>query len=224
MKVLIFDSGVLINLSMNGLLYVLEELKSKFDGKFIITEPVKYETVDRPIGIQRFELGALRVKNLIDAGVIEMSSSLGIDNDDLKKRTSFLLDEANHLMQIKGAWAHVVDEAEISCLALSSILEEKGIETMIAIDERTTRMMCENPDHLEIIMSQKLHQTVHLVNPDYTGFSKFKMIRSSELIFVAYKKGMVKLKGDKVLESLIYATKFHGSSISFDEINALKKM
>lgn len=224
MKVLIFDSGALINLSMNGLLYVLEDLKKKFNGKFIITEPVKYETVDRPLGIERFELGAIEVKNLIDSGVLEMPASLNIDQTELRKLTKEFFDQANHLMQIHGNWTQLVAEAEMSCLALSAILNEKGIENMVAIDERTTRTMCENPAHLERLMSEKLHQPVKLVNPDYEGFSKFRFIRSSELIYVAYKKGIIKLNGNKVLEALLYATKFKGSSISFEEINILKKM
>ncbi len=224
MKVLIFDSGALINLSMNGLLYVLQDLKKNFDGRFIITEQVRYETVDRPIGIQRFEFGAIQVKNLIDSGVIEMSSTLKIDNNELKKRTKNLMDKANHLMQVRGSWVHLVEEAEMSCLALSSILNDNKIDNIIAIDERTTRSICENPENLERMMSEKIHQNVHLIEEDYTEFLKFKFIRSSELLFVAYKKGIIKLSGANVLEALLYATKYHGSSISFEEINNLKKM
>ena len=66
MRVLILDSGPLINLSMNGLLYILEGLKAHFQGKIIITRQVKYETIDRPLNVPRFELGALRIKNLLD--------------------------------------------------------------------------------------------------------------------------------------------------------------
>ncbi len=224
MKVLIFDSGVLINLSMSGLLDVLENLKKGFDGKFIITEPVRYETIDRPVGIERFELGALRVESLINSGIIEMASSLGVDDSELKRHTKEMLDQANHLMQLRTGWTHLVDEAEVSCLALSSMLTEKGIENLVAIDERTMRTICENPEHLEMIMSSKLHENVHLVNPEYAGFSKFRVIRSSEIVYVAYKKGLIELTGNKVLEALLYATKYHGTSISFEEINILKKM
>jgi hypothetical protein len=56
-------------------------------------------------------------------------------------------------------------------------------------------------------------------------FSKFKFIRSSELVYVAYKKGIINLGNNKkVLEALLYATKFKGSSISFEEINELKRL
>jgi len=32
------------------------------------------------------------------------------------------------------------------------------------------------------------------------------------------------LQGKKVLEALVYATKFKGAAISFDELNELKKL
>ena len=83
-KALIFDSGTLINLSMNGLLDIIVKLKENFDGKFLITEEVKYEIVDRPIGISRFELGALRVQKLINDGVIELPQAIGVSEETIR--------------------------------------------------------------------------------------------------------------------------------------------
>jgi len=85
MKVLIFDTGTLITLSMNGLLYLLEEMKKTCDCKFLITKEVKYEVLDRPIGIKRFELGALRVQALIEKGVLELPNALKISEPEMKK-------------------------------------------------------------------------------------------------------------------------------------------
>ena len=62
-------------------------MKKNFDGKFLITQQVKYETVDKPLGIERFELGALEIQNLIDDGVIEMSSSIGFSEEQLRQKT-----------------------------------------------------------------------------------------------------------------------------------------
>ncbi|MEK6850051.1 MAG: hypothetical protein AABX85_00575 [Nanoarchaeota archaeon] len=223
MKALIFDSGALINLSMNGLIYILEGLKKNFDGKFLITQEVKGETIDRPMGIQRFELGALQIKNLIDTKILEMPSSLGIDENLLKNETMRLVNNANRTMQVKGQWVHLVEEAEMSCVALSAELNRRGFDTLIAIDERTTRMLCENPYNLEKIMSGKLHQNVKLVSSDANIFGKCNFIRSSELVYTAYKKGLIKLTGKRVLEALLYATKYKGASISLEEIDTLKK-
>jgi hypothetical protein len=41
---------------------------------------------------------------------------------------------------------------------------------------------------------------------------------------VAYKKGLIRLQGKKVLEAVLYATKFKGTAISFEEIETLKKL
>ncbi len=224
MKALIFDSGTLINLSMNGLLYILEKLKKNFNGKFLITEAVKFETIDKPIGIPRFELGALIIKNLLDAEIIEMPNSVGISYEQLKRETAEMLDLANHYVSADGKWISIVSEAEMSCLALSNLLAEKGVENIIAIDERTTRILGEKPENLENLMSSKLHQRVEVVAKNFRIFAKYRFIRSSELVYVAYKKGLVNLNSDKALEALLFATKYKGSSISFDEINILKKM
>ena len=65
-KILIFDASPLISFAMNGLLPELKSLKETFEGKFIITKEVKYEIIDRPITIKRFELEALKLQELIN--------------------------------------------------------------------------------------------------------------------------------------------------------------
>jgi hypothetical protein len=224
MKALIFDSGTLINLSMNGLLDLIEKLKKVFDGKFIITQEVKYEIIDRPLGIHRFELGALMVKNMLDSGVLELPSALGINDVIIKKETKKLMDIANRSLQVNGKWIPLVSEAETSCLALSSELSKNGINNLIAIDERTTRVLCENPENLERLMSERLHEKVTLKAGNFSPFSVYKFIRSTELVFVAYKKGLTELKGKQALEALLYATKFKGCAVSFEEIEEMKKL
>ena len=224
-KVLIFDAGPIINLSMNGLIYILEDLKKNFKGKFVITPQVKNEIYDRPIKVKRFQLEALRVKALLDKGILEISDSLDIDQNQLKKDTQTLLNEANQLIECKSKkCAQIVSEGEISCLALSKQLTEKGIENLIAIDERTTRILSEKPENLVKLMSKKLHQTVVLRNRNFEAFKNFKFIRSTELVYVAFKKGLTKVKGKQAQEALLYATKFKGSSISFEEVETLKKL
>lgn len=223
-KALIFDSGTLINLSMNGLLYILEHLRRNFDGKFLITKAVKSEIVDRPMEIKRFELGAIRIQNLIDAGIIEFPQILGVSDEQLERETKELMERANHFIQFKGNYMNIVSEAEISCLALSSELEKNNIDCMIAMDERTTRVLCENPESLAKMMSEKMHMNIKKASRSSHIFPNYKFIRSTELVFVAYKKGIINIHGKNVLDALLYATKFKGSSISFEEIEELKKV
>ena len=224
MKYLIFDSGPLINLSMNGLLYILEDLKKTFNGKFLITKQVKYEVIDRPSGIPRFELGALMVQKLLDYGVLEMPSSVGISDGEITQKTNEFMTLANHSLKWQGNWVNIVSEAEMSCLALSSILSEKGTENIIALDERTTRVLSERPENLEKLMSFKMHKNVKVVTKSLGPLAKFRFIRSSEIVYVAYKKKILRISSPRALEAAIYATKFHGSSISWDEIKELKRL
>ena len=224
MKALIFDSGTLINLSMNGMLDILEKLKKTFEGKFIITQAVKYEIIDRPINVSRFELGALRIQELLNRSIIELPDTLNITDKQIKQATQEFMEKANHAIQVRDQWVTLVSEAEMSCLALSSILNTQGVENIIAIDERTTRVLCEKPLTLEQLMSERLHQRARLMSPDLHLFEEYRFIRSSELVYVAYKKGILGLEGKKALEAALYATKYKGAAISFEEIEALKKL
>jgi hypothetical protein len=226
MKALIFDSGPLINLAMNGLLYLIEDLKKSFNGVFLVTRAVKYETVDRPLHVDRFEFEAMEVQALIDKGTLQLPSSVGINEKELELYTEEIMDLANHFIQVKGKWITLVSAGEMSCLALSDMLEKKGYETMIAIDERTTRVMGENPEELEQLMSHKIHQRAELVAKDINVFRKYKFIRSPEIAYVAYKKGLLHdlPSNKKALEAVLYATKYKGSAISFEEIDQIKKL
>jgi hypothetical protein len=223
-KAIIFDSGTLINLSMNGLLYILEELKNKTNVKFIITNQVKYETIDRPLKVPRFELGALRIYRLLENKIIELPITLDIDENEINKKTKIFLDKANSLLISKGREIKIVSQAEMSCLALSEILTNLEIPNMIAIDERTTRILAEKPENLEKLMSHRLHTKVKLKTKNFKPFKNFRFLRSTELVFVAHKLNLLKIKHPKTLEAALYATKFKGASVSWDELKVLKKL
>ncbi len=223
-KIIIFDASTLISLAMNGLLPELMELKKIFKGKFIITEDVKREIIDRPIKIKRFELEALKLKQLLENKTLEMAFSLGINPEEIKKRTSKFLEIANSIFSNKGKNIKLIDLGETSCLALSRILDERKIENIIAVDERTTRMLSEKPENLEKLLRKKLHISVTFKNENFKYFKGFKFIRSSELVYVMYKKGVTRLKNGLVLDALLYAVKFKGCAISGDEIREIKNL
>lgn len=224
MKLIIFDSSTIINLAMNGLLDMLTKLKKGFNGKFIITSKVRYESVDRPLEIKKFELGALKVQKLIDEKVLEPPESIGIESEEIRKRSQEMLRVCNHIFIAQNEFIHIIDEGEASCLVLSLLASEKGIDNVIAIDERTTRMLGENPENLKKLLAQKLHMGVMIAKENNPKISKIKFVRSSELVYVAWKKGLIELKDGKVLDALLYATKFKGSAISYEEIEEIKKL
>lgn len=224
MKAIIFDSSTLINFVMNGLEEVLVNLKKQFSGKFLITQSVKYETIDRPLNNKEFELGALKISHLLDNKTIELPESMGISSERIKIKSQEILKIANQAFSARGEFLHIIDEGEASCLALSKILSEKNIENVTAIDERTTRMLGEKPENLRVLFEKKFHTNVKIFRENLPELSKIKFIRSSELVYVAWKKGLVDLKDGKVLDALLYATKFKGSAISREEIDSIKQL
>jgi hypothetical protein len=209
---------------MNGLLPEFKELKKIFDGKFIITNAVKKEAIDNPLKIKRFELEALRIKNLLDEKILELPQSLGVKQEEVMRLTQNLLDEANSLFFGNGKEIHILDVGEASCLALSKILDNKGVQNIIAVDERTMRMLCEKPENLRELLQKKLHTKIILKKNKSTNFNQCRIIRSSELIYLAWKKGIVRLKNGNVLEALLYAMQFKGCSISHEEIEEIKRL
>ncbi len=224
MKLLIFDSGPLINLSMNGLLGILEKLKTHFKGKMVITPPVRAEVCERPSRIPQFELGALSINALIEKKVIELPESIGINAKQLEVQTRNAMDCANHSFRADNHWITLVSDAEMSCIALAQLAKKEGHEPLLVIDERTARLLCEAPENIERLMASKLHRPVIMEKRCSTEFRNLSCIRSSELVYAAYKKGLISLTDQKTLEALIYATKYKGAAISWEEINILKKL
>ncbi len=223
--VIIFDASTLISLSMNGLLGELKKLKEIFQGKFIITKEVKYEVIDRPIKVKRFELEALRTMKLLREKVIEMPDSLGISDKDIEEAKNKMMDIANNMFVGNKKNIHIIHDGESSCLALSRLLLDKKVPHVIAIDERTTRMLSEKPDNLKDLLRRKLSTNVQLKRKDFKYFRGFRFIRSTELMYVAWKKGLLDLKDSKmVLDAVLWALKFKGAAISGDEINEIKSI
>jgi predicted nucleic acid-binding protein len=223
-KVIIFDASTIISLSMNGLLPELRKLKKLFKGKFIIPEEVKHEILDRAIEIKRFELEALRAKQLIEQGILEFPESIGINKSEISRKTFEFLELANEIFISNKKEINIIHKGEAACLALSRILDEKGIQNLIAMDERTVRMLIEKPQNLKALLERKLHTKIMFKKDNFEKFKGFKIIRSAELIYVAYKNNLIDMKDKgRLLDALLYALKFKGCAISHEEIEEIKK-
>ncbi len=208
---------------MNGLIYLLKELKQNFKGKFIIPQAVKKEVIDRPLTIKRFQLGAIRINSLLKDKVLELPASINISEPQIQEKTREILKKANNSFLTKRGYMEIIQKGEAACLALSMLAKEKGIEDVLVVDERTTRMLGESPENLRKLFEKKLHTKVQL-KQDFNFLRNLKFIRSSELAYIGYKKNLIKLEGKNVLEALLYATKFKGASISRQEIEEAKRL
>ena len=99
---IIFDASTIISLAMNGLLGKIKELKGIFKGNFFITREVKEEVIDRPINVKRFELEALRVKRLLDEGILQLPSAIGISDKEVTDKTNKMVEIANDMFESRG--------------------------------------------------------------------------------------------------------------------------
>ena len=221
MKYLIFDAGPLINFAMNGSLYILESLKKEFDGEFLITKEVKQEIIDTPLEIKRFELEALQLKDLLDRNIIKLANITEKQIDELRYEREKIISIANTTYKTKKDYIHLLDKGESAVMALSKIIKEPN---MIVIDERTARMLCENPSNLKKLLEKKLHTPVTANKENYSKFTGYNIIRSTELAYLANKKNLLKIKDPRALDAILYGLKFKGCSISEEEIEEMKKL
>lgn len=223
-SIIIFDASTIISLTMNGLLPELEALKKTFNGHFIVTKEVYQEIVEKPMQIKRFELEAMKAQELIDFGILEIPSVIGVKDAEISKKTKEVFDKANSTFVGKREAIHLIDSGECSCIALGEILNAQKIKNVLAVDERTTRSLIEDPEDLRKFLERKLHTTIAPKKQNYNYFKQFKIIRSAELIYLAYKKGIVRYKNKNILDALLYALKFKGCSISDSEIDEMKHL
>jgi len=221
MKYLVLDAGPIIALSMNGLLPVLEKLKKKFKGEFVITPSVKREVVERPMKIKQFKLEAIKVKHLIETGVLRLTTDF-VNQNDLVKETNRILKASNgFLRSVKtGEKVEILHEGEASCLAFVNLVSEASL---IVVDERTTRLLFESPKEMANVMGKKLHTEFDTNVGLIKDLGHFKFVRSSELVYVAYKKNLIDYgQGKDVLDALMYGLKYRGTTISSKEIEIIK--
>ena len=221
MRSIIFDSGPVISLSMNNLLWVLPEIKKKYKGKFLITPGVKKEIIDNPLSSKKFKFEALQVLKQYKDNVLEL-----FDKSTLRQKTMDLLGLANNMFYAHGKNINIVQFAEIEVLVAALISNADAI----VIDERTTRLLIENPEKLRKILRKKLHTEVNINRNNLARFkgltSKILVIRSTELVLIAYEKGLldkfvldIENPRKNLLDGLLWGLKLNGCSVSGEEIS-----
>ena len=226
MKSLIFDAGPIIRLATNSLLWILEPLKREFNGKFYITEAVKRELVDRPLEIKKFKFEAIQVEKLIDEGTLEI-----IDSNQIRENTPNLLNSANEIFKVFNNYMRIVHFAEMSVIAAANSINADAI----VIDEKTTRLLIENPKNLADILRKTLHAPISInennLNDLRNKIKNIKAIRSIELVTIAYERGLLDSYITKIpdarknlLESVLWGVKLNGCSVSKDEIEQILRI
>ncbi len=190
----------------------------------MITHEVKREIIDKPLTIKRFELQAMMLEKLLSEKVLELPESIGIKDREINAETERFVSLANSIFESRGRGVKILSKGESSCLALNKILQNKGVKSVIVVDERTIRILVEKPENLKNLMERKLHLRIKMRNENFKEFKNFKFIRSAELMYLAYKKRLIDLKKGDVLDALLWALKSHGCAITSDEIEEIKRL
>jgi hypothetical protein len=229
MKSIIFDSGPIISLALNNLLWILEPLKGRFGGKFYITEAVKKEIIDHPLQTRRFKFEAFQVIKMLKEGTIEVYES-----DSLHQKASAFMEATNSLYAIRGQRLKMFHYAELSVLAASLELGSLAV----VIDEKMTRILLENPDKIPEILHKRMHERAQVdrgrLNAVRSQLKAIKIIRSTELATMAYERGLfhdyvadqkfVEHPKQELIESILWGLKLAGCAISEKEINQVLKI
>lgn len=225
MKSLVFDTGPLISLTLNNLLWVLDPLKGRFLGDFFVPPSVKTELVDKPLQSKKYKLEALQILPFFNREAIKI-----YDNPKLDAKTKELLNLVDNTFRAKGRYIQLVHYPDMQVIAAALLLNANAV----VIDEYTTRLMVENPRRICRRMERKLHTKFTINEKNLVKLSEItksiKVLRSVELIAIAYEHGLLDrylFEGEKrfvkqpkkaLLEGALWGLKLNGCSISEDEI------
>ena len=224
MNDLIFDTSAIISIATNNLLDVLEQLKKKFKGDFLISDAVKMEILDNPIKSRKYKLEAIMISNLIQNNIFKIYRNINIEN-----KTMNLLNLCNNIFLAGNKPIKILDKAEVEALVLTQLLQGVYI-----VDERNIRLMVEDYRKLAILLERKLDTKITINNQNIRLFkSEIKditIVRSAELMTIAFEKGLFNEYENKysnkkeILDGILWGLRLRGCAISTEEISEFIKI
>lgn len=217
-KEILCDSSSLISLSSSCMLEVLRFFSSRLKINFIVPPSVVYEIVKRPLSIKMkaYQLSAIMLRKYINEKVIMEV------NANTREESLNLLRIANNIFYTSKKSIHLIDLGEAEMISLAHRLRIN----VLLMDERTTRALIESPFSLKEHLEEELNREVKINENNYEAFYDYvknmKIIRSVELVGVAFQEGFFREKfGENEKEALsatLYKLKYSGCSVSFKEI------
>jgi predicted nucleic acid-binding protein len=221
------DSSSIIALSEVCLLGLLSKFSAE-GVKFYIPVGVRKEIVDTPITTKSFRLEATRIHGAIVKGDLVV-----LDKGDLSGKilemANEILNLSNNLFSCEGRPIHLLDYGEADALALALTI---GCPTIL-VDEKTTRLLIENPMGLHESLQTRIGKQVATAQKNLSQLADLlkplSVLRSAELVSVGYLKGHLEAvscgdKGRDLLFGALFAIKENGCSISENEIREYVEM
>ncbi len=213
---IVCDASSLISLTDSCFVHVLYFLKKKHKGHFIIPPMVEKECVEQPQSLRMHALHAIRLKRAICDGMIEV---VGLNYPKKAEELRWL---ANNIFYASGTPLRLLHQGEAEMLSLAL---ETGVDNLL-IDERTTRMLCEDPEALRLHLEREFCIPITTDTENLYAFSRLtscmRFFRSSELLLLAYEKGYFKDYGElenEAIEASLYRLKYAGCAVGMGEID-----
>ena len=214
---MICDASSLISLTDSCFIHALYFLKRRYKGRFIIPPSVEYECVEHPRQMKMHAIHALRLRRAVQDGTIDVVDA------HLQKQTEAVKWVANNVFSAGGTPLRILHQGEAEMIALSN---ETGVENML-IDERTTRMLAEEPHALKEHFEKEFHRPVSINEGQLAAFARLtknmRFFRSTELLALAIERGYFSDYGELEQEAAgaaLYKLKYAGCSVGFGEIEA----
>lgn len=231
MRKILFDTGTLITIVTTNSLEAFEKLKDHIDGEFYITPEIKKELIDRPIKSKKFRLEAFKMMELVNRGFIKI---VDVTKKDLEL-TKKIEKTANEIFKTDSRNINIVHSGEIELIAVA--INNKA--HTVAMDERTTKQLIENPIHIARRLERKLHRRIHIDHEKISELHKMlmdiKVIRSIDILMRAFELGLYNdliFKSEKKIfsnlrkefaEGIAWACRFKGCALTDGEIKEYSK-
>jgi hypothetical protein len=182
--------------------------------------------VDKPLLTKKYKFEALQVLQNIQQGVLEI-----VDTKHIQQTSDRLYQLANSCFIADNHPISIVHNGEIEGIAAYLHLNSNAF----IIDERTTRLLIEEPKKLAYILQHKLHTPVtihhHNLNQFLHEVKNVKLIRSFELVVMAYELGFLDKflpnlpsPNKMLLDGVLWGIKLNGCAVSEHEIDEVVRL
>lgn len=227
MKNIVFDTSTIISITTNNLLHILSPLKERFGGDFTLPKAVKAEIIDKPLTSKKFKLEAIQIIAEVLKGNLRLV-------EEPKEETHRTLQLANSIFIAHDNYIQIMHLGEAAVLTQA---KTSGADA-IAVDERTTRLMIEEPMSVARILGREMRTEIKINRNNMAAFKDYtngmEVIRSVELGIAAYDLGLLDEYIDPksmkiasimpkrdVLDGLLWGLKLRGCSITPEEIDEI---
>lgn len=210
------DSSTLISLGETCTLGTLSFLKERTGAEFLVPPGVVYESMRHPEQIKKYAFSGYKIQHQLENGVLKAVAPKG-----LEQATQAILRESNRVFSVNKRPLKVLHLGEAECLAAYAAEGAKGV----LVDEKTTRLLIEDPTLLKESLSAEYRRTVDVNRDAWQAVQKWTdgmvAVRSTEILAMAFEHGFFDGYNDnaaKVFHSALYALRSAGCSITSHEL------